>query len=350
MSRETGTTMQKRVRKNVTIRDVAKRAGVTPAIVSRVFNQDKTLSIREDTRKAVISAIKELNYTPNSIARSLRTQTSHTVGFMVSDISNPFFTDVIKGIQTEAARRGYSVYLFDTGDDTKREKQYIERLRSMVVDGIILGSSYIEDTIIQDLEELQIKYVMVNRGSTNSNAPYVKNDEYMGTEQIMDYLFSLGHTRIAHLSGPLYADTAIRRLSMYRKKLNEQGIPYRNGYVIETMYTEESGYAACEELLKQEELPTAIFAANDLVAIGAMEALRAHGLHVPEDMSVAGFNDIWISSRIFPALTTARCDMKEMGRLTFTMLYNMIEGEKIENPKIVLPTELIIRDSCRVLS
>ena len=337
-------------KKRTTIKDVAEFVGVTPAVVSRVFNRDETLNIKEETRQAVLDAIKELNYVPNSVARSLRTHTTNTIGVLISDITNPFYTEVVKGIQSVAFSSGYTVVLCDTTDNSEEERKHIKKLSAQFVDGIILGSSYVEDDVVDLLEDLHIKYVMVNRGSENSKAPYVKSDDIDGMAAAMDYLLSSGHTKIAHLSGPLYAETAIRRLTGYRKALLEAGIPYNSQYVVETMFDEASGYQACKQLLACDERPTAICAANDMIAIGAMNAVKEAGLSVPEDISVIGYNDIWVASKLSPPLTTVRCNMHDMGVKAFELLVDIINNKPEVEHKLILPTQLEIRESVKNIS
>ena len=333
--------------KRTTIKDVAEFAGVTPAVVSRVFNNDETLNIKDETRLSVKKAIKALNYVPNSVARSLRTQTSSTIGVLISDITNPFFTEVIKGVQSAAFDAGYTVMLCDTTDNSEEEKKHIEKLRSQSVDGVILGSVYVEDDVVNLLEKLDLKYVMVNRGASNSKAPYVKSEDIEGIADVVNYLIKMGHKKIGYLSGPLYADTAIRRLSGYRRALLEANVPYNSKYIVETMFDEQSGYTACKELLEYPDRPTAICAANDMSAIGAVRAIREAGLSIPEDISITGFNDIWVSSKLTPALTTVHCGMYEMGRKAFELLLDIIKGANVLDHKCMMPTSLVIRDSVK---
>ncbi|WP_302762202.1 LacI family DNA-binding transcriptional regulator [Christensenella hongkongensis] len=332
-------------KKRITIKDVAMKAGVTSAVVSRVFNKDKTLNIREETRRAVDQAILELNYAPNSVARSLRMHSSNMIGVVIADVMNPFFTEIVKGIQLAAREAGYGIVLCDTGDNPEEEKEYIRILQSQFVEGIILGSSYVEDDVVRVFEKSDIKYVMVNRASANASAPYVRTNDIGGMMDMVEHLVQMGHTKIAHLSGPLFVDTAIRRLEGYRKGLKKAGIEYNSGYVLETKYDEESGYRACKELLKLEERPTAICAGNDMVAIGAMRAIKSEGLSIPEDISVAGYNDIWVAPLLAPSLTTMNTPLLEMGGITFRMLRDSIKGDLDVQKKITLEPELVVRES-----
>lgn len=334
--------------KKVTIKDVAKLAGVTPAVVSRISNNDATLNIREETRTKVLRAINELNYKPNAIARSLRKRSMRTIGMLITDIINPFYSQIIKGVQSAANEENYCIILCDTNDEPTAEKKYIELLNSHFVDGIILGSSYIEDDVVDTIERLGIKYVMVNRGSSNSNAPYVKADDEGGMIKAMNHLIELGHKKIAYLSGPLYAETAVNRLAGYRKALHEANITYNPSYVIEGLFDEQSGYKACQELLKNKDLPTAICCCNDLMAIGAMGAIKEAGLSIPDDISLVGCNNIWITSILSTPLTTVNHPLFEMGRQAFKVLMGIISNGNSIGYRVTLPAELVIRESTAV--
>ena len=335
----------KDITKKVTIRDVAKLADVTPAVVSRVFNNDENLNIKDETRKNVLNAIKKLQYKPNVVARSLRTHSMNTIGMLIEDIINPFYSQIIKGVQSEADKAGYCLILCDTNDDPISEKRYIKTLHSQFVDGVILCSTYIEDDVVELIEELSMNSVMVNRGSSNSNAPYVKTNEVEGMTEAVDHLIGLGHTKIAYICGPLYAETAVRRMTGYRKALKDADIIYNPQYVIEAMFDEKSGYNACKELLKLNDRPTAICTGNDLMAIGAMRALKEAGLRIPEDISLVGYNNIWVTSLLAPPLTTVETPLFEMGREAFKVLLGLINGDENINYRVTLSNKLIIRES-----
>ena len=328
-----------------TIKEVAACAGVTPAIVSRVCNGDKTLTIKEETRQAVLEAIRKLNYQPNSIARSLRTKRNRTFGVIITDIMNPFFTEVIKGIQIAANEAGYRIILCDTEENPEKEKQYIEDLSAQQVDGIILGSSYLENEVVEVLDACGTKYVLLNRATSHSSAPYVGTDDTTGMMRAVEHLVSLGHSRVAHIAGPLYTDTALRRLEGYRKGLREAHLGYNPQYVMEARYDEQSGYEVCRRLLEAcSPRPTAICCCNDLVAIGALRALKELGLTVPGDISVVGYNDIWVSSLLSPPLTTIRPPLLEMGRTAFELLLALVQGEPHQK-RVRLETHLVVRQS-----
>ena len=329
------------------LKDVAGLAGVTQAVVSRVFNNDATLKIKEETRSSVLDAIQQLQYEPNLVARNLRTHTSYTIGVLIPDILNPFFSEVVKGIQNTANKTNYMVILTDTSDSMELEKSQIDRLYSQQVDGVILCSTYFDDSIIEVLEEKRIPYVLFNRRTKNSSASFVVTDDEKGMFVVVNYLIELGHRNIAFLNGPLYADTAIRRLAGYKQAIKKAGIPYNPEYVVETMYDAESGYEKCKLLLKLKNRPTAICAANDLVAIGAMQLINEEGLNIPSDISITGFNDIWFASKVYPSLTTIRMPLRQMGEEVCNMLIRLIENKegRPARKRRVFPADLIIRNS-----
>jgi DNA-binding LacI/PurR family transcriptional regulator len=237
------------------------------------------------------------------------------------------------------------VLFFDTEDDPEKEKRAINIAKSQCVDGIILGSIYVDDEVVDLLENLEIEYVMLNRASSNSKAPYIRSEDIKGMMLSVDHLAKLGHRKIALLSGPLYADTALRRLEGYRKGLLNANIAYNSQYVIETKFDDFTGYTACEALLRLEEPPTAICSGNDMVAVGAIKAIQNKGLSVPGDISVVGYNNIWICDKLDPALTTIDISTSEMGRHAFKTLLRLIQKKDIQKKELDLEPHLIVRKS-----
>ena len=328
-----------------TIKIVAKLAGVTPSVVSRVINQDSRLSIREETRNRILQAIKELNFRPNQIARSLRMKSTATIAMVVPDIANPFFAEIIKGAQDNAAKKEYSLILCNTDENALKEKDYIKLLVNKQTDGIILASVYIEDETIGLLQNFNIPYVLVNRTFKNDKVSYVIVDNVYGAVHAVQHLIDLGHKKIAHISGLLYTETGLTRLEGYRKTLMKNKIDFNSDYVVESTFTEQGGYEAMLKLLRVSPLPSAVFASNDLIAFGAIDAIKEHNLSVPEDISVVGFNDIWMAKRITPPLTTVRFPLYDMGRISIEILINKIQKQNNLKDKIILTPELIIRKS-----
>jgi LacI family transcriptional regulator len=329
----------------ITIKDVAERAGVDPSTVSRVINNDRGLSVRKETSLRILEVIKELGYQPNSIARNLRRQTSDAVGMLIPDIINPLFPEIIKGIESSASAKDLSVILCNTDDDPEKELKMIRFLLGRMVDGFLLASVHMRDETIAEVEKSGIPYVLVNRGNRKGSGAYVVADNAAGARLAVQHLIDLGHKRIAHIAGFLYTDTGIERLEGYRKVLNGANIPFNPEYMVETGYKEAEGYKAMSKMLRLPDRPTAVFAANDLLAMGAMLAINEKGLRVPEDISVVGFDDIWVAERITPALTTVKVSLYEMGRLAMDILFNKMKGFPLEQERIVLESSLVIRHS-----
>lgn len=332
----------------VTIKDVAEKVGVNPSTVSRVLNGDSNLSIREETRNRILEAIKEMGYTPNPIARSLRKKTSDAIGMLIPDITNPFFPEVIKGAETAASEKGLSVILCNTDENSDKERNLVRFLIDRRVDGMLLFSSRLEDETVSEVEKSGIPFVLVNRGSRSNSGAYVVVDNTLGAKLAMQHLIGLGHEKIAHISGFLYTETGLERLEGYRKSLNAAGLPFDSECMVEAGFTEQQGYIAMQKLLSLTNPPTAVFAANDLMAMGAMTAIMEKGLRVPEDISLVGFDDIWVANRITPALTTVKIPLIEMGSLAMKIISDKIAQKEIQDERIILTPELIIRSSTAV--
>ena len=330
---------------SVTIKDVAKKAGVTPAVVSRVLNNDSTLSIKNETRDNVIRAASELNYQPNSIARSLRSKTTGTLGMLVPDIANPYFVNIIKGAQDYALENDMCLILINTDDIWENEKKLINVLINKKVDGILYLSAHLDIKANTLLSAGLIPYVLVNRNSVNSNTSYVGTDNFAGAYMAVQHLLSLGHTKIAHISGPLYTDTASGRLQGYFAAIKAAGFQQNPRYIIESSFTFEGGHSAAKELLSLENPPTAIFAANDLIAMGTIVSADEMNLSVPEDLSVIGMNDIWTGKYFMPPLTTISYDAYKMGSEACKMLINQIANNNQDQLRIILEPSLVIRKS-----
>lgn len=329
----------------ITIKDVADLVGVNPSTVSRVINGDSSLYIREETRNRILEAIKEMGYRPNPIARSLRLKTSDAIGLLIPDITNPLFPEVIKGAEKAASEKGLSLILCNTDENKIKEKAHIRFLIDRRVDGILLFSSRIEDETIAEVENSGIPFVLVNRGSRSNTGSYVVVDNARGAQLATQHLIQLGHRRIAHISGFLYTETGLERLEGFRKSLNAAGLPFDSEYMVEAGFAEQKGYCAMLKLLSLAKPPTAVFAANDLVAMGAMSAIFAKGLRVPEDISIVGFNDIWVAGRITPALTTIRVPLNKMGYMALQMIADKIKKSRGNTDRIILEPDLVIRFS-----
>jgi len=333
---------------NTTIKDVAELAGVHPSTVSRVINDDSRIS--EKTREKVFLIIKKLGYTPNAIARGLKTKRTHTLGMLIPDITNPFFAEIARGVEDAANKNDFNIILCNTDDRLKKERTYLEILRGKRVDGLILGTAHIKDKSILELEKNNFPYILVSRNIEGLDKNCVIVDDEAGGIMAAEYLIKLGHRRIAHITGPLKTRSALNRLKGYKLTLKKHEIEYEDELVGEGDFRIKGGYQVMKRFLKLAEPPTAIFAANDLLALGAMQAIQKKNFHIPEDFSVIGFNDIELASFVYPALTTIRQPMLEMGALAVKMLLRIIEEGEFNQRKIVLKPKLIIRESCKKIN
>jgi len=330
---------------NTTIKDVAKIAGVHPSTVSRVINNDFRIS--EKTKENVLLIINKLGYTPNAIARGLKTKRTYTLGMLIPDITNPFFAEIGRGVEDAANKNNFNVILCNTDDKLKKERTYLEILKGKRVDGLILGTAHNKDKSILELEEKKFPYILISRNIEGLDKNCIIIDDVSGGIMATEYLVKLGHYRIAHISGPLKTRSAVNRLKGYKLALKKNKIEYQEELVKEGDFRITGGYKAMKKLLELPEPPTAIFAANDLLALGTMQAIQKKKYHIPEDFCIIGFNDIKLASFVYPPLTTIRQPMQEMGALAVKMLLKIIEGGEFNQKKVVLKPKLIIRESCK---
>jgi DNA-binding LacI/PurR family transcriptional regulator len=323
-----------------TILDVARKARVSKSLVSMVIRGEDGVSAKN--REAVRQAIEELKYRPNVIARSLVQRRTRILGVMISDLRNPFFGDVVSGIQTRAAEMGYRV-LFNTGDRVPNlEEAAIESLLELRVDGLILAAPRVDDSIIERACRA-VPVVVLNRDTSATCSDSVTNDNLAGASLAVEHCASLGHTRIAHIDGGTGAGANIRRegylAAMRRLGLNA------NILTIEGGFTENGGYQAARELLKRSPLPTAIFAANDISAIGALKALEEAGLRTPGDVSVVGYDNTSLAALPQISLTSVQQFGADIGRLGMECVFERIEGGRsTPRHEVVAPT-LVVRSS-----
>lgn len=330
---------------NPTIRDVAELAEVHPSTVSRVINSDSRIS--ERTKNKVLLIIKKLGYTPNAIARGLKTKRTFTLGMLIPDITNPFFAEIARGVEDAANKNNFNVILCNTDDKLKKERTYLEILREKRVDGLILGTAHIRDQSILELEKKKFPYILISRNVERLNKNCIIIDDLAGGMMATEYLIKLGHHRIAHISGPLKTRSGLNRLKGYQLALKKHKIEYNDELVGEGDFRINGGYQVMKRFLKLPDQPTAIFAANDLLALGAMQAIQKKNFYIPEDFSIIGFNDIELASFVYPSLTTIRQPILEMGNLAVKMLLKIIIDGEFNQGKIVLKPKLIIRESCK---
>lgn len=335
---------------NYTIKDIAKMANVSIATVSRVINETGTVS--KKTEKKINDIIKEINYVPNNVARSLVKQNSKTIGVIVADIMNPFYSEIIRAIQDQADIDGYSVISCNSDEDMDKEKQCIQMLLENQVSGIIFAGGrgkgdYYNAHVIEVAKKIPV--VLADEYQTGDNIYSIVCNKSKGAFEAVSYLIELGHRRIAIINGYQEYKPSIEKISGYKKALKEAGIPFDEKYVKYGDYHLNGGERNIKELMELDEPPTAVFTANDLMAMGAVKALKSLGYRVPDDVSVIGFDDIMMNEYTIPNLTSVRQEMTAQGRLAVQILHQLFTGEKKPKKKYTIEPVLSKRDSCRKL-
>jgi LacI family transcriptional regulator len=329
----------------VTIRDVAKLADVSPITVSRVMNNAR--GVNPTTRERVQKAIKALDYVPNTLAKSLRSKKTHTIALVVSDITNPFWTTIARGVEDSAAQAGLHVVLCNTDENPDREANYINILLQQRVDGIIIAPTTNDRRRLYALKRQKVPCVVIDRKVPGFKADTVLSNNQGGAYQLTRHLLGLGHRRIAMITGPTFVSTTEDRVEGYRQALRERGIHEEQHLVKASDFKQEGGYQSVKALLATEPRPTAIFAANNFMAIGALSALREAGLRVPQDMALVCFDDIPQASLIYPFLTVSAQCAYDMGAMSAQLLIERVNGSKRRKVReIELETKLIVRESC----
>lgn len=335
--------------KKTTIKDIARIANVSHTTVSRALNHQSR--IREDTKEKILSIAKELNYRPNFIARSLVMKRTKTLGLVITTIANPFYTELAQGIEATAHKLGYNIILCSTQSDLATERLYVDMLRSKGVDGIIFTSAHMDDMNIVELAEEGFPIMLVNRRTyhpiVNEKVDYVGIDNIQGGFLAVEHLIRMGHQRIGIIGGSSESSVGFERLKGGRRALAAYGSEQIEDYFLEGDFLKESGYRGGMKFIKMAAPPSAVFAANDYMALGTYQAAIEAGLRVPEDLSIVGFNDIEFTAMKGIELTTIGQKKYEMGALSVETLVDMIEGRKSGPPKeIILAPELIIRKTC----
>lgn len=324
------------------LRDVARAAGVHPSIASRVLNGDKSTSVRDETRQRVLAAALALGYRPNAQARALKLKTSRNIAMVIPDISNPVYSEIIRGAEQEARQLGYFLLLASTEGSDPHEREFLWALAEGRVDGLILANALLEAAVIEELEAADYPYVLVNRRSQGASR-YVVADDAGGAAMAVSYLVSLGHRRIAHIGGPLSADTAVARYEGYRTALQQAGIPLDESLVSHGPYSLETGRRGAKGLLALPQPPTAVFAANLTLAMGTMDVARQQGVDIPGQISIIGIHDSDFAALMGPGLTTVQLPLEAMGREAVRMLVRVIDRREGPREMVLTHKQLVVR-------
>ena len=330
-----------------TIREVAESAGVSYATVSHVINNTRLVS--QETRERVLEAMNVLNYRPNALARSLRQGKTNTLGLVLPDSANPFFAEISRSIEDEAFKKGYSVFLCNTELDTQRELFYVDVLSKKQVDGIIFVAAGDQADSLDFLLRQNMPVVMIDRDVPNVEVDAVLTDHQLGGFLATQHLLELGHKCIACIAGPSSITPSAERITGYKKALEEAGLFHDENLLIRGDYHAQSGMEITHSILKMNPRPTAIFALNDLMALGALRAATEAGYSIPRDLAVVGYDDLEIAHFMNPPLTTIAQPKKEIGTQAVNLLVDRISHKGHPPTRLVLPPELIIRRSTKEL-
>ncbi len=329
----------------VNFNDIAKLAKVSPTTVSHVINQTRVVS--PESKRRVLTAIKKLNYRPNLLARSLATGKTNTVGLIVSDIKNPFFSELFQGAEECALENNYNIFLCNTDYDLKRSLKYLSILIDKKVDGIIVSCSQTNNLLKKELNNSKIPFVIVDSSDINIKEDNIYIDFKTGIEDAISYLISLGHKKIYFVSSPKTLITARTRVRIFSDCINkfnkENNLIYK---IIEGDSKISGGFKCVEQVLEEEKkLPSAIIFSNDLMAIGALKFFKIKGIRVPEDLSIIGLDNIILTEILSPSLTTIELERYKIGKTSMDLLLNRIKNNNLPGQKVVFDTKLIIRES-----
>lgn len=333
-------------RRSVTLEELAKIAGVSRSTVSRVVNEEP--NVRSEVRERVWQVVNQAGYHPNAAARSLASRHSQTLGVVIPEaistvFADPFFGSVLQGIAESAYAHKYHLML-SIVPRALEEDFYRRALRSQVLDGVVVLSAPIDDWLIPRLHSDNIPFVVIGRHLQDSSTSYVDTDNVQGARMAVEHLIQYGRRRIATITGPLTMSPGQDRLAGYRSALRDAGIRPDEQMIVEGDFTQSGGYIAAQKLLPMR--PDAIFVASDLMATGALRALREAGLHVPQDIAIVGFDDAQIAAFSDPPLTTIRQPVFQLGTVAAETLLHLIENNSNGPLRTILPVELVIRSSC----
>lgn len=326
-----------------TMKQVAERAGVSTSTVSHVINNTRKVSA--DVRERVLAIIAETRYIPSAVARSLKNDRTNTIGMMVPNSSNPYFAELIQGIEDAAFKLSYNIILCNAYDDPIKQAAYLRVLLEKRIDGLILVSSGADAALADLLQTASVPMVLVDREVAGVEADFIESNHEEGGYLAARYLVDLGHRRIGCVSGPAELQPSRDRVAGYRRALAEAGIEHDPAYLLHSDFTSEGGFNAFGKLLALETPPTAIFASNDLMAIGGICAAAEAKVRVPQQLSVVGYDDIALASYSTPRLTTVVQPKYAMGEMITHLLLERIAGGHLPLRRELLKTRLVERQS-----
>ncbi|MBN2410913.1 LacI family DNA-binding transcriptional regulator [candidate division KSB1 bacterium] len=338
------------MKNNITLKTIAHQLGISESTVSRVLNgKASKYRISKKTEEIILKTAKELNFTPNPLARSLRLNKTNTIGLVIPDISNPFFSSIARNVEQEARKLGYSIILCDTEEDTDLEKESLELLELRKVDGLIISPVGQTFNYIKRIYNNGMPIVIIDRYFPDLDIPYVTSDNYKGAFEAISYLIDNGHRSIACIQGLTHTSPNNERVRGYREALLNYHLPVDEALIVGDSFGEQNGYLETKLLLKNEKNITAIFSVSNLISLGALRAIYEEGLRVPEDISIISFDDQPYSDYLATPMTTVTQKNKEMGQISIKLLINQIESKiRFSSKCVILPTKLIKRKSVKL--
>ncbi len=332
------------------IREIAKRAKVSTATVSRTINRVPT--VNPVLSKRVWSVVEELGYYPNTQARALVSGRSRIFGLIISEITNPFFPEIVQVFETIAVQNRYEILLTSTGNDPKRMEGAVRRMIERRVEGVAIMTFGMEEVLLEDLKLRQVPLVFVDVGPPWPRVSNIRIDYLHGIRQAVQHLAALRHRKIAFITGPLRLKSAVARKQAFLRSMQEIGLETDPSLIVEGDHTLEGGMAACARLLAGPIQPTAVFCSNDMTAIGVMRESHDAGIVIPRDLSVIGFDDIRLAQFVLPPLTSVQMSQPELARLAFNALMSEVEREAPipKGTEYPLKTNLVLRESTSLIS
>jgi LacI family transcriptional regulator len=319
---------------------------VHPATASRALNPETRILVSEDTAQRVLDAAEALGYSPNPVARSLRTRRSHTVGVLIPDLNNPLFPPIVRGLEDRLAANGYVALIGNTDSDDQRERMVFDQMRARHVDGLVLATARLRHPLLAEASRADLPVVLINRLAQDYSFPSVSVDNERGVRMAVAHLSALGHRRIAHIAGPQETSTGLSRYRGFVTAMESGGLPVDGDLVVfAKSFTVEEGERCSRLLLDRGAGCTAIAAGNDMLAVGCYAALDEAGLSCPEDISVVGFNDMPFIDRLRPPLTTIRFPHYQVGTEAAQLLLERIAEHAGPVKILYLAPELVIRGS-----
>jgi LacI family transcriptional regulator len=330
-----------------TIFDVAREAGVSYGTVSRVINDNP--HVKAETRERILAVMQELGYVANKQARGLAGGRMGMIGLLVPDLGTAYIGEIIRGIDAEVSLTDLDLILYTTHRLSTKEANYIANLARGMVDGLLLVLPKAPEENIKNLAEHNIPFVLIDHQGTGHNCPAVGSTNWQGAYNGTEYLIQLGHKRIGFITGTMDLGCSIDRLEGYKSALRTNHLPVCPELIYEGTFYQQDGYEGANTFIDLPHPPTAIFASNDVMAFGVMDAVRGRGLSIPDDISIIGFDDIPPSALTHPALTTIAQPLEKMGRVATQLLVDMLNSPDKKSKRLELPTQLVVRESCKPL-